>query len=58
VAVLVEDWRKWAYRLNISTGELRAQQMAFKGATETLNASGDVCFLDDVAWRPVKVTMH
>ena len=54
----VDDWRKWAVRLNISTGELRAQQQAFKRATETLNASGDVIFLDDFAWRPIKATIH
>jgi hypothetical protein len=47
VAVRIDDWRQWAYRLNISTSdEPRAKQQAFRRATEDLNASGEVSFLE------------
>ena len=46
----IDRWRDYAYRRGISTGEARAQQKAFKAATEYLIAEKRVGVWNDDAW--------
>jgi hypothetical protein len=48
--VLVEQWRQYAYRRGISTGEERAKQQAFKRATELLIGDQHVGHWDVQVW--------
>lgn len=50
--VTVDQWRQRAYRMGISTGEERARQKAFKGASERLISDQHVGFWDDQVWLP------
>jgi len=49
--VSVEDWRKYAYAMGISTGEERAQQKAFQLATQWLVGSRSVKIWQGYAWK-------
>jgi hypothetical protein len=46
----VEMWRKYAYLRNISTGEDRAKQKAFKSASEHLIAAGEATAWGEYVW--------
>ena len=48
--VTIDQWRDYAYRRGISTGEDRAKQQAFKRASEHLVGSGNVTIWDDLVW--------
>ncbi len=48
--VTTEQWREYAYRMGISTGEDRAKQKAFKSASEYLIGGGYVGFWDGNVW--------
>lgn len=49
--VSVDLWRDYAYRMGISTGEVRANQQAFKRAFEHLIGGQHVCVWDDQVWQ-------
>jgi len=46
----VERWRDYAYRMGISTGEVRAQQKAFKSGSEYLIAARKVAMWGEHVW--------
>jgi AAA domain len=48
----IDQWRTYAYKLGISTGEERARQKAFKSAFEYLNGSGEVAVWEPYVWLP------
>jgi hypothetical protein len=48
--VTADQWRQYAYRMGISTGEERAKQQAFKRATEYLIAGQYVGAWDNQYW--------
>jgi hypothetical protein len=48
--VTFEQWRDYAYRLGISTGEERAQRLAFQRASENLIGGEHVGVWDNQAW--------
>jgi hypothetical protein len=48
--VAAEEWRKFAYKFGISTGEERAQQKAFKTAFEHLTSTGEVGAWEEQVW--------
>jgi hypothetical protein len=50
--VTFDQWRDYAYRLGISTGEERARRLAFQRATEQLIGDGRVGVWDEQAWLP------
>jgi hypothetical protein len=45
-----DQWRTYAYKMGISTGEQRAKEQAFKRASERLIGSGHVVVWDGKAW--------
>jgi hypothetical protein len=47
-----DQWRQYAYRLGISTGEERARQKAFKTATEHLIGDQHVGCWNGQVWLP------
>jgi hypothetical protein len=48
--VTIEQWRQYAYKLGISSGEDRAQRLAFQRATENLIAGEYVGTWDGQVW--------
>jgi hypothetical protein len=46
----IDRWRDYAYRRGISTGEMRAQQKAFKAAFEHLNATDEIGIWAEHVW--------
>lgn len=50
--ITIEQWRTYAYKLGVSTGEERARQKAFKSAFEHLNGSGEIAVWDPYVWLP------
>jgi hypothetical protein len=48
--VTIEQWRRYAYSMGISTGEERAKQQAFKRASEYLIGGGHVACWNDQVW--------
>jgi AAA domain len=48
--VTVDQWRQYAYRMGVSTGEERAKQQAFKRASEHLIGGQHVGFWDGQVW--------
>lgn len=52
MVVLEEDWRKVAYDLGISEGEMPAKKMAFKRARNNLMDNGNVKCWGGFYWKP------
>jgi hypothetical protein len=50
-AVSIEQWRGYAYRMGVSTGEDRAQRKAFKAANDALVAEKAAAIWDPWVWR-------
>lgn len=48
--VTFEQWRQYAYRMGISAGEGRAQQLAFKRASDTLLVSARIGTWEPFVW--------
>ena len=48
--VTIDQWRQYAYRLGISTGEERAQQKAFQRASENLIGGEHAAVWDNQVW--------
>jgi hypothetical protein len=48
--VSVDNWRDRAIAMGISTGEARAQRMAFQRGTEALIAAGKAAIWANKAW--------
>lgn len=48
--VTLTDWRTYAYRMGISTGEQRAKEKAFQRASERLIGDGRVAVWEQQAW--------
>jgi AAA domain len=46
----LDQWRNYAYRMGISTGEQRAKEMAFKRASERLIGDNRVAVWEQEAW--------
>ena len=48
--VTVDEWRQQAYRRGISTGEVRAKQLAFQTASRNLIAAKRVGCWNEMVW--------